>query len=108
LFVHTARYEPTGVIPLEAMGCGTAVVATASGAAADAVLDGTTGILVPPGRPALLVQRIRQLLARPMLVEAYGLAAADRVRSRYSWDRIATETIATYERALSFAEAVAA
>jgi glycosyltransferase involved in cell wall biosynthesis len=108
LFVHTARYEPTGIVPLEAMGCGTAVVATASGAAADAVLDGTTGILVQPGRPALLAQRIRQLLARPMLVEAYGLAAADRVRSRYSWERIATETIATYEHALSFAEAAAA
>jgi glycosyltransferase involved in cell wall biosynthesis len=43
-----------------------------------------------------------------MLVEAYGLAAADRVRSRYSWERIATETIATYEHALGFAEAAAA
>jgi len=105
LFVHTARYEPTGIVPLEAMGCGTAVVATASGAAADAVVDGTTGILVQPGRPALLAQRIRQLLARPMLVEAYGLAAADRVRSRYSWDRIAAETIAVYERTLTLAEA---
>jgi len=74
LFVHTAGYEPTGIVPLQAMACGTAVVATASGAVADAVVDGTTGILVQPGRPALLAQRLRQLLARPMLIEAYGLA----------------------------------
>jgi glycosyltransferase involved in cell wall biosynthesis len=103
LFVHTATYEPSGTALLEAMACGTAVVATASGAAADAVVDGTTGILVQPGRPVLLAQRIRRLLARPMLVEGYGLAAADRVRSRYSWDRIAAETIAAYERAHTLA-----
>jgi hypothetical protein len=34
-----------------------------------------------------------------MLLEAYGVAAADRVRSRYSWDRIAGETLAVYDRA---------
>jgi len=53
----------------------------------------------------LLASRIRQLLARPMLVEGYGLAAADRIRSRYSWGRIAAETIAAYERAYTLAEA---
>jgi glycosyltransferase involved in cell wall biosynthesis len=67
------------------------------------VIDGTTGILVPPGRPALLAQRIRQLLAHPMLLEAYSVAAADRARSRYSWDRIAHETIAVYDTALDAA-----
>jgi glycosyltransferase involved in cell wall biosynthesis len=67
----------------------------------DAVVDGTTGILIPPGRPALLAQRIRQLLAHPMLIEAYGVAAADRARSRYSWDRIAAETLAVYDKAIA-------
>ena len=33
-----------------------------------------------------------------MLIEAYGAAAVDRVRSRYSWDRIADETLAVYDR----------
>jgi glycosyltransferase involved in cell wall biosynthesis len=105
LFVHTSTYEPTGIAPLEAMACGTPVLAQATSAAADVVLDGTTGILVQPGHPALLAQRIRQLLARPMLLEAYGAAAADRARSRYSWDRIAGETLAVYERALALTEA---
>ena len=53
--------------------------------------------VLPPGRPALLAHRIRQLLAHPMLLAAFSAAAADRVRSRYSWDRIAQETAAVYE-----------
>jgi glycosyltransferase involved in cell wall biosynthesis len=99
LVVSTCRYEPSGMTSLQAMACGTPVLAPPLGGHADAVVDGTTGVLIPPGRPALLAQRIRQLLAHPILIEAYGVAAADRVKSRYSWDRIASETIAVYDRA---------
>ena len=81
------------------MACGTPVIAPPVGGHADAIVDGTTGILISPDRPALVAQRIRQLLAHPMLLEAYGVAAADRARSRYSWDRIAGETLAVYDRA---------
>jgi glycosyltransferase involved in cell wall biosynthesis len=103
LLVSVSEYDPTGVLAVQAMACGTPVIASASGGLADAVVDGTTGILVPPGRPALLAQRIRQLLAHPMLLEAFSVAAADRARSRYSWDRIAHETIAVYDTALDAA-----
>jgi glycosyltransferase involved in cell wall biosynthesis len=99
LVVSTCQYEPSGTTSVQAMACGIPVVAPPVGGHMDAVVDGTTGILIPPGRPALLAQRIRQLLAHPMLIEAYGAAASDRVRSRYSWDRIAGETIAVYDRA---------
>jgi D-inositol-3-phosphate glycosyltransferase len=101
LVVSTCQYEPTGTTSLQAMACGTPVIAPPVGGHVDAVVDGTTGILIPPGRPALLAQRIRQLLAHPMLIEAYGVAAADRARSRYSWDRIAGETLAVYDGALA-------
>ncbi len=101
LVVSTCRYEPSGTTSLQAMACGTPVVAPAAGGHVDAVVDGTTGILIPPGRPAQVAQRIRQLLAHPMLIEAYGVAAADRARSRYSWDRIAAETLAVYDKALA-------
>jgi glycosyltransferase involved in cell wall biosynthesis len=101
LVVSTCQYEPSGTTSLQAMACGTPVVAPAAGGHVDAVVDGTTGILVPPGRPAQVAQRIRQLLAHPMLIEAYGVAAADRARSRYSWDRIAGETLAVYDKALA-------
>jgi glycosyltransferase involved in cell wall biosynthesis len=103
LLVSISEYDPTGILAVQAMACGTPVVATAVGGQVDAVVDGTTGILVPPGRPALLAQRIRQLLAHPMLLEAFSVAAADRARSRYSWDRIAHETLAVYDRALGTA-----
>jgi D-inositol-3-phosphate glycosyltransferase len=98
LVISTCQYEPSGTTSLQAMACGTPVIAPPVGGHMDAVVDGTTGIIVPPDRPALLAQRIRQLLAHPMLIEAYGVAAVDRVRSRYSWDRIAGETLAVYDR----------
>jgi glycosyltransferase involved in cell wall biosynthesis len=103
LVVSTCQYEPSGMTSLQAMACGTPVIAPPVDGHADAVVDGTTGILIPPGRPALLAQRIRQLLAHPMLLEAYGVAAADRARSRYSWDRIAAETLAVYGKAAAAA-----
>ena len=98
LVISTCQYAPSGTTSLQAMACGTPVIAPPVGGHMDAVVDGTTGIMIPPDRPALLAQRIRQLLAHPMLIEAYGVAAVDRVRSRYSWDRIAGETIAVYDR----------
>ena len=100
LLVHTALYEPFGMAPLEAMACGTPVMATAGGAHEDEIVDGATGVLVRPGRPAALAMRIRHLLNTPMLLQGYGIAAADRARSRYSWDRIGRETLAVYERSL--------
>jgi D-inositol-3-phosphate glycosyltransferase len=99
LFVHVAGDEATGILPVEAMACGTAVVAAAGGADQDAVVDGATGVLVQPGDAKALARRIRQLLASPMLLEGLGIAAADRARSRYSWDRIGKETVAAYQRA---------
>jgi glycosyltransferase involved in cell wall biosynthesis len=103
LVVSTCQYEPAGTTSLQAMACGTPVIAPPVGGHVDAIVDGTTGILIPPDRPALLAQRIRQLLAHPMMLEAYGVAAADRARSRYNWDRIAAETLAVYDRATALA-----
>ena len=101
LLVDINEHEPSAITSIQAMACGTPVVASAVGAQVDAVVDGTTGILVEPGRPALLAQRIRQLLAHPMMLEAFSLAATDRARSRYSWDRIAHETLAVYDAAIA-------
>jgi glycosyltransferase involved in cell wall biosynthesis len=100
LLVAAPDYDPTGTIALQAMACATPVAALAdSSALTDAVVDGTTGILIQPGRPAALAHRIRQLLAHPMMLEAFSVAAADRVQSRYSWDRVADETLAVYQSA---------
>ena len=99
VFVHVPAHSPRGTGCLQAMACGVPVIASDIGAHADMVVEGTTGMLVPPGRPDLLAARIRHLLAHPVLRQACGLAAADRAQSRYCWDRIATETLAVYEAA---------
>ena len=101
LMVSVSEYDPSGMLAVQSMACGTPVIASAVGGLVDAVVDGTTGILVPPGRPALLAQRIRQLLSHPMLLEAFSVAAVDRAQSRYSWERIAHETLAVYDTALA-------
>jgi glycosyltransferase involved in cell wall biosynthesis len=98
LLLDLVTGEPSATVALEAMACGVPVVASALGSHQDTVVDGTTGVLLSPGRPALVAQRIRALLANPMLLEGFGIASVDRAQSRYSWDRIGQETLAIYER----------
>jgi D-inositol-3-phosphate glycosyltransferase len=98
IMVSASPYEPAGSAVVQAMACGTPTVVSAVGAHADAVVDGVTGLLVTPQHPAMLAHRVRMLLARPALLQAYGIAAADRARSRYSLERISQETAAAYDR----------
>jgi glycosyltransferase involved in cell wall biosynthesis len=107
LYVTARAYEASAMGSLQAMACGTPVVAAAVGGPVDAVVDGTTGALVPPGKPVPLAQRIRRFLSHPMLLEGCSVAAADRARSRFSWQRIGLETLAVYDEALDVAKAAA-
>ncbi|MFE3175195.1 glycosyltransferase [Amycolatopsis sp. NPDC059090] len=100
----TPWYESFGIVPLEAMACGVPVVAAAVGGLADTVVDGITGRLVPPRDPARLSARLRALLDEPAELEAMGTAGLERVRARYSWDRIAAETVRVYEKAMPMEE----
>jgi glycosyltransferase involved in cell wall biosynthesis len=98
LVVSDPWYEPFGIVPLEAMACGTPVVVSAVGGHLDTVADGRTGLLVPPRDPAALAAALRGLLADPGRRAAMGAAGTERVRRRYRWGRIAEETLAVYER----------
>ncbi len=101
LLVNINEHEPSAITSIQAMACGTPVVASAVGAQVDAVVDGTTGILVEPAaRPCSRSGSARSSPTRCML-EAFSVAATDRARSRYSWDRIAHETLAVYDTALA-------
>jgi glycosyltransferase involved in cell wall biosynthesis len=97
LTVSLPSYESFGRVPVESMACGTPVVVTAVGGHLDTVIDDVTGVYVRPGRPAELAQRIRGLLAERTHLTALGIGGADRVRARYSWERIANETLKVYE-----------
>jgi len=96
--VCTPWYEPFGMVPLEAMACGVPVVATAVGGLTDTVVDGVTGTLVRPRAPKELATRLRQLLAEPTMCQAYGAAGHERARARYSWDRVAMDTLRVYHQ----------
>lgn len=94
-------YEPFGIVPLEAMGCGVPVVATAVGGLADTVVHGTTGVHVRPRQPHELAAALAELLPDAPRRTALGRAGAARARARYSWDRIAAQTLAAYTELLS-------
>jgi D-inositol-3-phosphate glycosyltransferase len=96
LVVCVPWYEPFGIVPLEAMACGVPVVASAVGGLVDTVVDGVTGVHVPPRRPGLVAEAVAGLLADPERRAALGAAGARRARRRYGWDRIARSTLEVY------------
>ena len=89
-------YEPFGITPLEAMACGRPVVATAVGGLVDTVADGVTGDLVPPRDAQRLGEVLAALLADDERRAAYGAAGVHRVRARYRWSRVVTDTETVY------------
>jgi glycosyltransferase involved in cell wall biosynthesis len=90
------------------MACGVPVVAANVGGSTDTVVDGVTGLLVPPDDPRVLARALRPLLSDEARRDAYGIAAADRVEARFSTTRIATETIRVYRQATGRSETLEA
>jgi glycosyltransferase involved in cell wall biosynthesis len=89
-------YEPFGMVALEAMACGIPVVASAVGGLVDTVLDGRTGLHVPPRNPTAIARAINRLLGDPLLRTRLGRAGARRAEARYGWQRIAQLTVDAY------------
>jgi glycosyltransferase involved in cell wall biosynthesis len=94
-------YEPFGIVPLEAMACGVPVVASAVGGLIDTVVDGGTGVHVPPREPARIAEALAALLPDLDRRRALGAAGVRRVQRRYRWERVATATRAVYEAVLA-------
>ena len=111
VFCCPSIYEPFGIINLEAMACGTAVVASAVGGIKEVVVDGETGFLVPleqtsespfePLNPEKfsrdLAGKINQLMKDRQLREKFGKAGRKRAEEKFSWSTIAQKTKALYE-----------
>ncbi|MEN9740487.1 MAG: hypothetical protein RLZ72_753 [Actinomycetota bacterium] len=115
VFVCPSIYEPLGIVNLEAMACGVAVVGTATGGIPEVVDDGVTGRLVPieqvddgTGTPidpekfiADLARVLTDVVSDRELCRRYGAAGRTRVEEHFTWSAIADRTEALYRRLLA-------
>ncbi|TDA64583.1 MAG: glycosyltransferase family 1 protein [Chloroflexi bacterium] len=98
--VVPSHYESFGMVALEAMACGTPVVASQVGGLAFLVQDGVTGFVVPNGEPELLGQHLIEIILDPDLRARLGAQGAEIARG-YSWEIIAARIMALYNDLLN-------
>jgi glycosyltransferase involved in cell wall biosynthesis len=104
LVLHPVRWEGFGLAVLEAMLAERPVVASAVSAVPELVVDGETGLLVPPGDAEALAAAAAELLADPDRGARMGAAGLHRARTEFSVARMADSTLEVYERALGSSE----
>ncbi len=95
--VTTPWYEPFGLTPLEAMACGVPVVGSAVGGITYTIVDGETGLLVPPRDPENLARALYDLLEAPDARRRMGDTARARAERLFTWPVVAECTAALYE-----------
>jgi glycosyltransferase involved in cell wall biosynthesis len=100
LFAMSSITEGLGSAVLDAMACRKAVVGTKAGGIPEAVVDGETGLLVPPRNDAALAGAIVRLLQEAPLREKFGDAGYRRVREHFSAERMVSEVLEVYRRVL--------
>ncbi|OFN37671.1 glycogen synthase [Corynebacterium sp. HMSC072A04] len=102
VFVCPSIYEPLGIVNLEAMACGTAVVASNVGGIPEVVVDGETGVLVNYDAAdeatfeADLAAAVNRVAADKELTQRYGSAGRQRAIDDFSWATIAQQTVDIY------------
>jgi glycosyltransferase involved in cell wall biosynthesis len=91
-----AKAELLGLTLLEAMACGTPVVCTDQCSLPEIVVDGETGLVVPPNDPDPMLQAIRKLLNDDTRWAAMSVAAIDHVRRSFTWQRVVERCLRAY------------
>ncbi|KAB1146704.1 glycogen synthase [Streptomyces luteolifulvus] len=101
-FVCPSVYEPLGIVNLEAMACGTPVVASRVGGIPEVVDDGKTGVLVPVDDDfeTGLAQALDSVLGDPDTARRMGEAGRERAVGEFGWDAVARRTVRLYEEIL--------
>lgn len=101
VFVCPSIYEPFGIINLEAMACGTPVVASATGGIKEVVVPEVNGLLVEPANPAALAEAVTRILVDDSLYNKLRKNGRKHVEEEFSWDRIAKKTAELYLKVLT-------
>lgn len=97
----TPSHGSSGIVAVEAMACGVPVVASSVGPLADTVVHDVTGYLVDHREPRRVAISINALLRDSFLRRSLGAAGRDRVIARYTWDRVAADTVRMYDKSMS-------
>jgi glycosyltransferase involved in cell wall biosynthesis len=97
----TPRQPPRATPVLQAMASGVAVVALPVGVLTDVVVDGITGQVLSQHGPAAVATALRSLLAHSFRCQSMGAAGRSRAVSRFSWDRIALDSLNIYRQLVS-------
>lgn len=98
--VVPSHYEPFGLVAIEAMACGTPVVASDVGGLKFTVVPEETGLLAPPKNEAAFANAIDRLLADSALTQQLGKAGRKRVETYFSWDGVAAQLGQLYAQLL--------
>jgi glycosyltransferase involved in cell wall biosynthesis len=101
VYVHAARADTFPNTVLEALACGTPVVATAVGGIPEQIVEGETGFLVPVGDSAAMAQRLELLFNDEALRTRLGCAAAVHARAHFNLDRQVDAYLAWYQEILA-------
>jgi D-inositol-3-phosphate glycosyltransferase len=94
--VMPSLYESFGMVALEAMACGTPVIASEVGGLGYLVQDGLTGYTIPDSEPDTLCDKLSWLLGDAHLRREMGLSAAQHALG-YAWEKIAAQIVAVYK-----------
>jgi glycosyltransferase involved in cell wall biosynthesis len=89
IFATLPWYEPFGMTPLEAMGCGTPVIGSKVGGVKFTVVHGETGYLVPPQDPQAFAERLFHLSRSPEMMAKMGHQGLQRARNYFTWHQVA-------------------
>ncbi|HEV8724274.1 MAG TPA: glycosyltransferase [Candidatus Binatia bacterium] len=99
VFAFASSSEGFGQVLVEAMAMGKPVVASRIPPLTEIVVDGETGLLVEPGKPAAFAAALSQLLSDPVGRQRMGRQGRERVQRYFTAERMAVETISLYEEA---------
>lgn len=100
LYIHPTQIDTFPNTVLEALACGTPVVASAVGGITEQIMEGRTGFLVPVGDARTMAERVLELLEDEELRLRMGREAAEDAARRFGLERMASEYLAFYREHL--------